>query len=73
MIAVARRGSTSFVLGWRLRALHVDPLLVDDRAAWTEEERRAVGTRGAGPSGGMTSEVVRCYLSRPVSAVVVAE
>jgi hypothetical protein len=49
MIAVARRGSTSFVLGWRLRALHVDPLLVDGRAAWTEEQRGAVGTRDGCP------------------------
>ena len=44
-VAVARRGSTSFVLAWRLRALHVDPLLVDGEPAWTEEGRGAVGTR----------------------------
>jgi hypothetical protein len=33
MVAVACRGSTSFVLAWRLRALHVDPLLVDGKEA----------------------------------------
>jgi hypothetical protein len=65
MIAVARRGSTSFVLGWRLRALHVDPLLVDGRAAWTEEERGEVGLEVGG--SGVASEVVRCYVSRPKS------
>lgn len=45
ILAVARSWSTSYVLGWRLRALHVDQLLVEGNAAGMEEEQGAVRTR----------------------------
>jgi hypothetical protein len=45
MVAVARHSSTSYVLGWRLRALHVGQLLVDGEAARMEEGQGVVGTR----------------------------
>jgi len=47
ILAVARPWSTSYVLGWHLRALH----LVDGNAAEMEEERDAVRTRGTSGSG----------------------
>jgi len=41
MMAVAPCWSTSYVLGWRLRALHVGQLLVDGEAARMEEGQGA--------------------------------
>jgi Sugar phosphate permease len=53
IVAVARRWSTSYVLGWRLRALHADQLLVDGESAGTEERRRCGrNSRTSRASGG---------------------
>jgi hypothetical protein len=48
ILAVARRRSTSFVLGWRLRALHVDQLLVDGESG--RDGGKASCGRGATPA-----------------------